>query len=117
METKRFTKNDNGFVCENCGFVVMPLGKTSRNHCPRCLCSLHVDILPGDRACECKGIMKPMFAIPDAKKGFIITVKCQKCGFVSRNKAALKTSFKDTLDNDQYDDNEYLIQLTSKSEI
>lgn len=117
METKRFTKNDNGFICENCGFEVLPLGKTSRNHCPRCLCSLHVDILPGDRACDCHGIMTPLFATPDAKKGFVITVKCRKCGFVSRNKAALKTSFKDILDDSQYDDTEFLIKLTSKSQL
>ena len=48
MEQKLFTKNDNGFIYANCGFEVKPLGYTSRNHCPFCLCSLHVDILPGD---------------------------------------------------------------------
>ncbi len=116
MEIKRFTKNDNGFVCENCGFEVLPLVKTSRNHCPRCLCSLHVDIMPGDRNCDCKGIMIPVKTQPDAKKGYIITVKCKKCGFVGRNKAALKTSYKDTLDNDQYDNEELLLKLTVNME-
>ena len=24
MEQKRFTKNDNGFICANCGFSVLP---------------------------------------------------------------------------------------------
>ena len=57
MEQKRFTKNDSGFLCANCGKEVLPLKKTSRNHCPFCLCSLHLDINPGDRANECKGIM------------------------------------------------------------
>ena len=51
MEQKRFTKNDNGFICAHCGKEVEPLGYTSRNHCPFCLWSLHVDINPGDRAC------------------------------------------------------------------
>ena len=60
MEQKLFTKNDNGFICANCGFEVKPLGYTSRNHCPKCLCSLHVDVNPGDRACECHGIMRPV---------------------------------------------------------
>ena len=39
METKRFSKNDSGFICEHCGREVPPLGYTSRNHCPYCLWS------------------------------------------------------------------------------
>lgn len=88
METKLFSKNDNGFICGNCGFEVKPLGYTSRNHCPKCLCSLHVDVNPGDRANECRGIMFPIGAVTDPKKGFIIIHKCSKCGEIKRNKAA-----------------------------
>ena len=88
MEQKRFTKNDNGFICANCGFEVKPLGYTSRNHCPKCLCSLHVDIMPGDRANTCGGIMDPIKAEPDPKKGYIIIHKCRKCGEIKRNKSA-----------------------------
>ena len=88
MDTKRFTKNDNGFICENCGFEVKPLGYTSRNHCPKCLCSKHVDIMPGDRANACGGIMDPIRAETDPKKGYIIVHKCRKCGEIKRNKAA-----------------------------
>ena len=87
-ETKRFSKNDSGFVCQNCGFAVLPLGKTSRNHCPRCLCSLHVDINPGDRASDCGGLLIPVSARPDPKKGYVIIHKCTVCGAVRRNKAA-----------------------------
>ena len=112
METKRFSKNDNGFVCVNCGFEVMPLGKTSRNHCPKCLCSLHVDIMPGDRANTCQGILRPVRVFPDAKKGYIINYQCDKCGDEGRNKAAIKTSFKDSLPDEQYDDENLLIMLT-----
>ncbi len=111
MENARFTKNDNGFICANCGFEVQPLGTTSRNHCPRCLCSLHVDINPGDRACDCGGILAPISAEPDPKKGFIITHKCRKCGFISRNRAALKNA-KSKLPDEQYDDEAFLIRLT-----
>ncbi len=111
MDTARFTKNDSGFICKNCGFEVLPLGNTSRNHCPRCLCSLHVDINPGDRACSCGGILEPVSAVPDAKKGFIINHKCRKCGYEIRNKAALKTA-KSTLPDEQYDNEELLIALT-----
>ena len=76
MDTKRFTKNDNGFVCESCGATVEPLRYTSRNHCPKCLCSLHLDVNPGDRAAGCGGIMDAVFAEPDAKRGFIVTHRC-----------------------------------------
>ncbi len=43
---KNFTKNDNEFECENCGAHVDKLEYTSRDHCPKCLYSKHVDILP-----------------------------------------------------------------------
>lgn len=111
MEQKRFTKNDSGFVCANCGFEVKPLKRTSRNHCPRCLCSLHVDILPGDRACDCGGVMKPIFAEPDPKKGYVITHKCTKCGFIGKNRAALSDGRSES-ELEQYDDTDFLIRLT-----
>ena len=113
METKRFTKNDNGFICKACGFKVLPLSRTSRNHCPRCLCSLHVDLLPGDRACSCGGIMRPLRTFPDPKKGYVILHKCEKCGFEGRNKAALRIDARDKLDDDQYDDIDLIISLST----
>ncbi|WDF05905.1 RNHCP domain-containing protein [Shouchella hunanensis] len=30
-----------------------------RNHCPFCLYSKHQDIIPGDRASTCGGLMEP----------------------------------------------------------
>ena len=81
-------KNDNGFICKSCGAEVKPLGYTSRNHCPFCLCSLHVDVNPGDRANGCGGILRPFKAEPDAKRGYIIYHRCEKCGAVVRNKSA-----------------------------
>lgn len=101
METKRFSKNDEAFVCQNCGAEVPPLRYTSRNHCPKCLRSLHLDVNPGDRAADCGGIMDPVTAEPDAKRGFIITHKCRKCGAIRRNKAA------------DDDDRDALIKLTA----
>ena len=106
MEQKRFTKNDSGFTCKNCGFEVLPLGYSSRNHCPRCLCSLHVDVNPGDRASECGGIMDPISAEPDAKKGYIIIHKCRKCGAIRRNRAANEAKV-------QPDDISLIIKLTA----
>ena len=108
METKRFSKNDNGFICANCGKEVLPLGKSSRNHCPFCLSSLHVDVFPGDRANECKGLLKAVAAICDPKKGYIIIHKCEKCGKLLRNRAAHDADV-------QPDDIRLIIKLTAHS--
>ena len=106
MEQKRFTKNDSGFICANCGKEVLPMGTSSRNHCPFCLCSLHVDINPGDRANECGGLLRPIRTEPDAKHGFIIIHKCEKCGEIRRNRAALNAK-------EQNDNRSLLIKLTA----
>lgn len=106
METKRFTKNDAGFVCRHCGAEVAPLGYTSRNHCPVCLASLHVDILPGDRANPCGGLMLPFRAETDPKRGFVLLHRCTKCGAVSRNKTAHEAEV-------QPDDMSLIIALTA----
>jgi DNA-directed RNA polymerase subunit RPC12/RpoP len=105
MEQKRFTKNDNAFTCKNCGKEVEPMGSSSRNHCPFCLCSLHVDVNPGDRASDCGGDLEPISATPDPKKGYIITHKCVKCGAIRRNKACTEAK-------DQPDDIKKIIALT-----
>lgn len=85
---KKFNEIDEEFICKNCGNKIEPLGYSCRNHCNYCLHSLHVDINPGDRAEECKGILKPIRVEPDSKKGYIIIFKCEKCGAIRRNKAA-----------------------------
>ena len=107
MDSKRFTKNDSGFICANCGNEVPPLKYTSRNHCPFCLWSLHLDVNPGDRASDCGGVMDAVKADPDPKKGFIIYHKCRKCGEIRRNKAALDP-------RGQQDNMDLLIALTAK---
>ncbi|MBQ8738462.1 MAG: RNHCP domain-containing protein [Clostridia bacterium] len=106
METKRFTKNDSGFICEACGFEVKPLGYSSRNHCPKCLCSKHVDVLPGDRASDCGGIMRPIRVEISAKKGYVIIHRCEKCGYESKNRTAHEASV-------QPDDIKKIIKLTA----
>ncbi len=106
METKRFLKNDSGFVCLNCHKKVFPLVSSSRNHCPFCLYSLHVDVNPGDRANTCLGLMEPIGAFPDAKKNYVIVHKCLKCGRIRHNKAAYNT-------NVQPDNLNLIISLTA----
>ena len=88
MEQKRFSKKDDGFICAHCGKEVKPLGYTSRDHCPFCLWSLHVDVNPGDRANDCRGNLVPIKAYPDPRKGYIIAYRCDKCGEIHRNRAA-----------------------------
>ena len=52
----------DSFTCKVCGRLVVAAGAGSghRNHCPNCLCSLHDDVEPGDRASDCGGIMDPV---------------------------------------------------------
>lgn len=83
----------------------MPNGATSRDHCPHCLYSRHVDIFPGDRNNPCGGVLRPVSAAPHPKKGFVITYRCESCGAVVHNKAALTGTCPD--------DMESLIFLTS----
>lgn len=86
-------KNDNEFICLNCGKKVEKLHVTSRNHCPYCLHSLHVDIIPGDRANNCKGLLKPIAIETNSKKGYVIVFKCDKCGEIIKNKCAQDDDF------------------------
>ena len=57
---KKFKMIDEKFICENCGSEVDKLNYTARDHCPSCLYSKHVDIMPGDRDNLCMGLMKPV---------------------------------------------------------
>lgn len=78
------------FVCQNCGQTVVPEGAGSkhRNHCPHCLCSVHVDNEPGDRASLCHGTMDPI-AVWVRKGGeWALIHKCRLCGELSSNRVA-----------------------------
>ena len=108
MEQKRFTKNDASFICQNCGKEVKPLGYSSRNHCPFCLWSLHLDVNPGDRASDCGGKMEPIRVETDPRKGYIISHRCTKCGEIKRNRSAHEASV-------QPDSLKLLIKLCSGS--
>ena len=77
-----FTEIDEEFVCENCGKKVPKLGYSCRNHCPYCLHSKHVDIIPGDRAEECHGDLEPVGAEIDSKKGFKHITYSKICNFL-----------------------------------
>ena len=75
---KKFTMRDEEFICENCNKKVLPLGYTARDHCPYCLYSKHVDIMPGDRENNCLGLLEPI-GIEKFKDTYKILYKCKKC--------------------------------------
>lgn len=81
---KKFYKNDESFICENCGKEVSKLNYTARDHCPFCLYSKHVDINPGDRENECKGLLEPI-GIEKYKDTYKIIYKCKKCNELHKN--------------------------------
>ena len=95
---------DEEFTCDNCGYQVSKLSYTARDHCPKCLCSKHVDIMPGDRKNECHGLMIPI-GIEKYKNTYKIIYKCSKCHLIHKNIMA---------DDDNYD---LIIKLSSQANI
>lgn len=81
---KKFTMRDEEFICENCQKQVEKLNYTARDHCPYCLYSKHVDINPGDRQNNCKGLLEPI-SIEKFKSTYKIIYKCQKCNQLHKN--------------------------------
>ena len=104
---KKFINNTNDtkpFICAVCKQTVSAEGSGTqhRNHCPRCLSSVHLDVVPGDRASGCGGIMDAI-AVWVRKDGeWAIVHRCRDCGALSSNRIAA-------------DDNEYkLLSLAVK---
>lgn len=91
-EPKRFKMIDESFTCVVCGKSVNPLGYTARDHCPNCLSSIHVDINPGDRKNDCKGVLEPI-DIEKFKDSYKIIYRCSKCGYLHKNKMADDDNF------------------------
>ena len=89
---KTFSKLDEEFICENCNKQVNKLNYTSRDHCPYCLYSKHVDINPGDRKNECRGLLAPI-DIEKFKDTYKIIYKCEKCKQTHKNIIATDDDF------------------------
>lgn len=96
---------DEAFTCAHCGADVAPAGRTARDHCPRCLHSLHVDVVPGDRAADCGGLLVPVSALRRGER-FHLTYRCRRCGAERHNRAILEV--------DDPDDWEALVALTAR---
>ena len=75
---------DEPFICENCNSKVDQLKYSARDHCPNCLYSKHVDINPGDRANNCRGLLEPI-GIEKFKDTYKIIYKCKKCNMIHKN--------------------------------
>lgn len=93
---KRFNMIDEEFICEYCGKTVNRLKYTARDHCPFCLYSKHVDILPGDRANQCCGLLVPT-DIEKFKNTYKIVYKCNKCNNFHKNIIANDDDFEQIL--------------------
>ncbi len=88
--SRGFQKRVEDFVCEVCGAHVQGDGYT--NHCPHCLWSKHVDVLPGDRAAQCHGLMEPI-GVEIHKGQYVLIHRCTRCGVIRRNRTAPNDNF------------------------
>ena len=98
MSEKKFTMIDESFVREVCGNKVDKLSYTARDHCNSCLCSKHLDIMPGDRKANCGGVLRPMEIEKGSKDKLKIVYKCDKCGQIKRNVVAVDDNFDKVLE-------------------
>jgi Zn finger protein HypA/HybF involved in hydrogenase expression len=94
VSEKRFQRKKEDFSCKKCGFFVRGDGFT--DHCPRCLWSRHVDINPGDRNENCRGMMEPTGAKKEGEE-YIIYYRCVECGFVQRVKKGKNDNFEEII--------------------
>jgi len=86
----RLNHPTDAFPCAHCGCTVPgeALGTQQRNHCPRCLRSLHVDITVGDRRSLCRGVMDPISLWVRHGEELAILHRCQRCGVIRSNRIA-----------------------------
>jgi len=79
-----------GFVCVKCGATAATAGAGSshRNHCPRCLHSVHLDHVPGDRKAMCGGTMEPVAVWVRKQGDWALIHRCAECGAMSSNRIA-----------------------------
>ncbi len=80
----------DSFTCRVCGFTVTPedAGTSHRNHCPKCLSSVHLDNEPGDRASDCGGVMDAISVWVKKNGEWALIHRCRDCGTLSSNRIA-----------------------------
>lgn len=85
--------------CSNCSreFNLEMQGKTHRDHCPHCLCSVHIDSKPGNREVWCgegtpctsnfiHATLRPIGK--SSTQPIYILYRCEKCGKLKTNVSA-----------------------------
>jgi DNA-directed RNA polymerase subunit RPC12/RpoP len=77
---------DESFTCTHCGAEVAPGGARVRDHCPACLRSRHLDVVPGDRQADCGGRMDPV-GVERIGDGWVLRYVCARCGHTHRVRA------------------------------
>jgi len=84
------TTCEESFTCKVCGNLAVPenAGTRHRNHCPKCLSSLHVDGEPGDRASLCGGVMDPIGVWVRKNGEWAVIHRCRGCGALRSNRIA-----------------------------
>lgn len=91
-ENDAFSEGDSrdGFICKACGALVEPegAGTRHRNHCPKCLSSVHLDDEPGDRSAECGGVMEPVSVWVRKGGEWALIHRCRLCGTLGSNRVA-----------------------------
>lgn len=77
----KLIKNNQSFTCKTCGKQVDKAVGVSRDHCPFCITSQHVDLeIPGDRLSNCGGSM-PAVRIRNWKQDtYKVLFRCETCG-------------------------------------
>ena len=80
----------DSFTCKACGWPIVSegAGTNHRNHCPNCLCSVHLDVTPGDRASDCGGVMDPIGVWARDDGEWALVHRCRQCGKLSSNRIA-----------------------------
>ncbi len=88
------TARDESFTCQHCGRAVPPAGRTARDHCPWCLRSIHLDVVPGDRAAGCGGVMHPV-GLEIRGGTTVLRYRCARCGHAHRVRALVDVELPD----------------------
>ena len=91
MKNYRIISCEESFTCKACGALVTPegAGTRHRNHCPRCLASVHLDEeTPGDRASVCGGVMEPIGVWVRKNGEWAVIHRCRACGALDSNRVA-----------------------------
>ena len=81
---------DEAFTCKRCGRLGVPEGAGSdhRNHCPYCLCSVHLDNAPGDREADCGALMDPIGVWVRKNGEWALLHRCRMCGTIHATRVA-----------------------------